>query len=536
MPRVSTPVPLLTRNDLRLVAGYATLCVGLGYWLGQDLNWDLLNYHFYNPYQVIHGRFERDVHAAGVQSFHNPLLDFPLYGAVRLGVPPIAFFLWMSAVHGLALWTVHRITLLLVPDRLARFRTTAGLLAAGTSALGAGYLSMLGNTMGDNVVALPLLLALLLLLRAVSADEAQPITTPFVLAGLLAGGAVGAKLAVGPIAMGLLAMALAVPGHARARGTRATGFAAGGAAGVLLAGGYWMWLMYHHFGSPVFPYFNEIFQSPFAPPLDLSDQRFVAGTAFQKVFYPFFWIGTQNLVLEPAFRDGRCAAALLALAATALAAAFDRLSGDAGPRDETVVRLRLLAVFWLVSYVAWLQLFSYYRYIVVLELLGAPVIIGTAMVLTRRGTATLALAVPVCVALAVGARPPDWGRIPWSDSYFGVDPTALAKYEGATILMWDMPQAYVVPFFPPSTTFVRLLSNKGLVPGNAMWTRLEAHVAGAPDDRLYKLDMLPGSIHEKQEGSLAHFGLVATDACEMHGSHAGPFRICRLERRRASGN
>ncbi len=87
----------------------------------------------------------------------------------------------------------------------------------------------------------------------------------------------------------------------------------------------------------------------------------MAGTAFQKVFYPFFWIGTQNLVLEPAFRDGRCAAALLALAATALAAAFDRLSGDAGPRDETVVRLRLLAVFWLVSYVAWLQLFSYYR-------------------------------------------------------------------------------------------------------------------------------------------------------------------------------
>ena len=45
------------------------------YLLGQDQNWDLLNYHFYNAYALFHGRIFMDFAPAGIQTYSNPLLD-----------------------------------------------------------------------------------------------------------------------------------------------------------------------------------------------------------------------------------------------------------------------------------------------------------------------------------------------------------------------------------------------------------------------------------------------------------------------------
>ncbi|MDB9418606.1 hypothetical protein PN487_18805, partial [Microcystis aeruginosa CS-556/03] len=43
--------------------------------LGQDVSWDLRNYHFYNPYMLLTGRFKYDVLPAQIQTFFNPLMD-----------------------------------------------------------------------------------------------------------------------------------------------------------------------------------------------------------------------------------------------------------------------------------------------------------------------------------------------------------------------------------------------------------------------------------------------------------------------------
>jgi hypothetical protein len=32
---------------------------------GQDANWDMLNYHLYNPYSFLNGRFYKDILPAG---------------------------------------------------------------------------------------------------------------------------------------------------------------------------------------------------------------------------------------------------------------------------------------------------------------------------------------------------------------------------------------------------------------------------------------------------------------------------------------
>ena len=55
--------------------------------MGQDANWDLRNYHLYNPFALLHGRLWRDLMPAGPQSYFNPLLDVPYY---VLAVGPLA--------------------------------------------------------------------------------------------------------------------------------------------------------------------------------------------------------------------------------------------------------------------------------------------------------------------------------------------------------------------------------------------------------------------------------------------------------------
>src|ERR1700733_1409092 len=47
--------------------------------LGQDVNWDLRNYHWYNAYAFLNGRYGFDLLPSQTPWFYNPLLDVPFY-------------------------------------------------------------------------------------------------------------------------------------------------------------------------------------------------------------------------------------------------------------------------------------------------------------------------------------------------------------------------------------------------------------------------------------------------------------------------
>jgi hypothetical protein len=64
--------------SLRFLPAYMLLGLVLGYRLGQDANWDLQNYHFYNVYMLLGGRFGTDLQAAGIQTYLNPVFDIPV--------------------------------------------------------------------------------------------------------------------------------------------------------------------------------------------------------------------------------------------------------------------------------------------------------------------------------------------------------------------------------------------------------------------------------------------------------------------------
>ena len=66
---------------------------------GKDLNWDLLNYHYYLPFGLLAGRLQQDFFAASGQSYLNPLGYVPFYLMVSSG--------WHSVAASIALAVAH---------------------------------------------------------------------------------------------------------------------------------------------------------------------------------------------------------------------------------------------------------------------------------------------------------------------------------------------------------------------------------------------------------------------------------------------
>jgi hypothetical protein len=58
---------------------------------GQDANWDLQNYHYYNPWAWWNGRiFDRDIAGRAVADVPQPALRPPFFAMVRWNWPPSA--------------------------------------------------------------------------------------------------------------------------------------------------------------------------------------------------------------------------------------------------------------------------------------------------------------------------------------------------------------------------------------------------------------------------------------------------------------
>ena len=208
-----------------------------------------------------------------------------------LGVAPIVVGLTLSALHGIALWLVHRIVFFLMPGENAVVRNLAGLVAAVTAAYGANFYAEIGSTMGDDTFAVLVLVAIVSALAGVSADERVARRSVRV-SGFLLGLAAGGKLVAGIYGFGLVLACLALRGDRWTRLRYVRDFCAFVLVGLAVTGGYWMWLMQRHFDSPLFPFYNAWFKSSFAPIENFTDARYQPRTWMQAVFYPFLLTST----------------------------------------------------------------------------------------------------------------------------------------------------------------------------------------------------------------------------------------------------
>src|SRR5438128_236522 len=79
-----------------LASGYASIR------LGQDISWDLKNYHLYNPWALLNGRLDWDIAPAQLQTYYNPVPDLFFYGLLHLFHAPRATAFVMGWWTGIA--------------------------------------------------------------------------------------------------------------------------------------------------------------------------------------------------------------------------------------------------------------------------------------------------------------------------------------------------------------------------------------------------------------------------------------------------
>jgi hypothetical protein len=401
---------------------------------GEDANWDWQNYHEYNVWAVLNGRYDTDAVPAGFQTYFNPAVYFPVYALRHLLPLPYGLAI-IGAVHGLNLALIYWLTRVLLRNKASFTAVAASILIA---AFGPMTLSEVGTSFSDILTALPIVAGFILIL---SADGSQRLR--YILAGLLLGAAVGLKLTNVVFALAAAAAVLL-----SARPLLATiCLALGGAVGGLATGGAWSLMLWREMGNPIFPLFNGVFQSKELQPNNIMDTQFMPRGMWDALAYPFYWMLGDNRSSEYPFRDARFAVAMVLM----LAGVGARVARRAAVFTRRDVQFFVIVA---VSYAAWLGLFSIQRYAIVLELLCGPLIVLLLARIMTRVSAKKAIMLSAAAAIALWSQPGDWWRRPWSNPY---QPKISSRLDQpATYFLLDKPLAYVAPLLSPRSRFYQI--------------------------------------------------------------------------------
>ncbi len=440
----------------------ACLCIGAGVSVtaGQDVNWDLLNYHIRNAYAVLDGRLETDLGTAGMQSFFNPALDLPYY---LLATGPFATHpALLAAAMGLPYGCMILVTLGLARRVLPPMDPLPGAVAvtAATAAAvtGAASLTQAGTAFNEvQVAALALWGVLTLLPRAGAVTPGAPrAMAGGVLLGLAAGFKLTAAIYAPAIVLGVLLAGGARDGLPRVARFFAA-ICAGWAIAFAAAAGWWTVWLAGRFGSPVFPLFNAVFHSPWFPPMNVLDNRFLPRTALQWLFYPFWWATWRDVPLntELPYRDPRLAMALVVFAALALAALWRMaMRTDAGRPATWAPQQRVLFWFAAIAYVLWLAGAAIMRYGIVIEVAGTLAVAVALMRVVKaaagrwNGHAGAGAVAVMALACMAWTRPADYGHVPFGPRVFDID---MAWTPPDTLFVAITgPTAYLTAFVPAS--------------------------------------------------------------------------------------
>jgi hypothetical protein len=482
---------------------------------GQDRNWDLRNYHLYTPSALLDGRFHQDIAAAQLQTWHNPTADIPFAWMVHAGWPGWLIALWLALPSLLALFFALRILDRCWPATKSRTRLVlTGVLALTGAAVGPGV----GSTFNDAIVAAGATASLWWVLRS---RERLGVWQTWLPAGLMLGLATGLKL-TGIIYCVSLGCVAAMAGNARQAPIRLLATAAGGLIGGVISAGPWAWTLWQTFGNPLFPYFNQLFQSPDASPVAYNDARFIPHglDAWLTVFH---FTKRSFLFSEARLADPRILLGLIALGLTLL------LQKRRGVPFRDVA---LLLVFCMATLVAWTNLYGIYRYLVGVELLCAIALAGTVTMLSTSRRALFALVIAIVIVIAFTKRP-SWGRShPFTTPMVQVQFPPLAV--GALVVVsTDAPVGHAVAFLPRNVpaisvanNFMRPQSCSGLQA--AAEARIRDH-QGA----FYLLRETKTDLSDTFANEYKHYGLMLDGTCHPIVDSLRPLELCALHRTRS---
>ena len=410
------------RPGVRSVASLAVLGGFFSVAHGQDINYDQFNNHVWAVWALLHPHVSLQAGVGGPSGFLPSVWNVPWYLAQQ-HLPAVVVGFLLGTVHGVAVWFAWALAWEVSTERSARVRAASAGLAGAFAFFAPSVQTEFGTTFGNLTTAIPVMAALLLLVRSGPTLTSR---RAFVVA-LLAGAAVGAKLSN---AVFVLALAAAAPFAVRqlSRPLASAAAALGGlVAGFLVTDGWWAYRLWTDLRSPTFPFLNQVFGSPYGPDSYVKDPRFSTGGPLGILTLPFKTATLGGYPSEIAGRDVRWVV-LIALAAVFLAVAARRRAGE--PRRA----FRAVAAFVVVGYLAWAVVFGIGRYLAPVELASGAILLGLVEPLLRsplRRTVGLAGATVVTALLLVA---PDFGHFAWRAHWYPVTAEQLGIPHDAVVV------------------------------------------------------------------------------------------------------
>jgi hypothetical protein len=511
--------------------------------LGQDVNWDLRNYHYFDPYWLLVNHM-KDILPAQLQTYYSPFLDIPFYFSVNHLSPRWTAFL-LAVVQGTAFPILYLI---------GRQFTTRRLLALSLAALGvctSEALAELGTILGDTLIAPLLLGAILLGLQSVGSDPrlgrvpAHAVRWVF-FAGGLAGVATGLKPSGLPIAAGVMVAALLITKGNR----RLTAFAAaagGLAIGFIVTYGWWGYELWSRYRNPVLPYLNQFFHSAYAPS---SPNTYLIPRGIPTILFgPVLWTLNPHRVNETNFVELSLVFLELLLVVLVVSAVIKAGQTRSRPSFFDTDPQRFLMVTVVVSYLVWVLEFGLYRYFAPIEMLSFVAIFVCLQAMRTRipirefaGVATqLVIGAMVVIVLLslITEVPGGLGRTPWTSRTFSASiPSTLTSTPSAFLMLGLNPNGYVVPLFPSDDFFAGVQGNlpptpilqRQIIKDAAGYRRVYILWSDHPPRRTSVLE-----VFESDDLTARHYGYgVEWKRCmtfpTMVGAQAHQIHVCPLSK------
>jgi hypothetical protein len=294
----------------------------------------------------------------------------------------------------------------------------------------------------------------------------------------------------------------------------------------------------HHYGNPLFPYFNQLFRSPWGLPESYRDPEYLLGPAWKRVVYPFVFSFDSRQASEIDFRDFRILAIFVLVPLVALLGLFRRIKGRC-PLSTFFLHgpAIYLLLFATISYALWVQMFAIYRYIVPLEMLAPLLVVAGVDLIPGPARTRLMAAVGIVLLLVGTTSAGNWIRVPFTDKAVEVSHPAINDpAHTIVILAGHEPLSFLLPSFPSQVRFLRIDSTftnpdqKGVLFTPLMQGIIDRHQG------TFLALYIPSERHDVVK-RLGDYGLeLMVEGCGIVTSPIGaaPYDLCPVKRRQAN--
>jgi len=338
---------------LAIVFSVYQLYVNRGRFLGNDYNWDLLNYHLTN----VTLKQDLALHASNIQSYFPSTLD-RLILPLHTSIPSPFSGLIMLAPFACNYIILRKLYIQKLFGDSFHLPKTLAVVSLSTSVA----LSQMNNSMGDLVLSPLVLMGIAMFLIGIKDSNLNLL----VYSAIPLGVALSLKSTYLYIQISLFILLIVLIS------TKALKFSSLLKWGLINAGIFVLFSLQHFIvlfkgtGNPVFPFANRFFKAKSYPDVNFRDNRFGIRTVSDFFSTPFrLATGNEAGTSELVFQDLRLLIMMIALLSLVILSSFVFISR----RNRELYILLYFGLFMFLAYALWGYLFGISRYFLAIEFL-----------------------------------------------------------------------------------------------------------------------------------------------------------------------